>query len=104
MANDDIKLDWTSTEAQGPSPSGRYRQSWAQGADWRNFGNHTDVVDPQRHEAMRAAQAAEEETDRRERFAIRYALAATRPPKFLSTDEAMSRNKGFIVMNYTLIP
>lgn len=78
----------------------QYRQSWAPGADWQNFENHTDVVDPQRHEAKLEREAAAAEVERVTRFERRFQAAAQRPPKFISTDEAISRRVGFIIMNY----
>jgi hypothetical protein len=78
----------------------QYRQALATGADWRNFENHTDVVDPQRREAALRHIAAEAEKQRREDFERYYQRAAKRPPKFISTDEAIGQRTGFIVMNY----
>jgi len=71
----------------------QYRQSWAEGADWQNFDNHRDVVDPQRREAAFKAR-------RQERFQQAFKEASKRPPKLISTDDAIQRNVGFIVMDY----
>jgi hypothetical protein len=71
----------------------QYRQSWAKGADWQNFENHVDVIDPQRVDAAREARY-------HQRFQEAFQEAAQRAPKHLSTDEAMRRNVGFIVMDY----
>jgi hypothetical protein len=78
----------------------QYRQSWAPGADWQNFENHTDVVDPRKHEAKLEREAATAEAERVARFERHFRAASKRPPKFLSTEETMSRRVGFIVMNY----
>jgi hypothetical protein len=71
----------------------QYRQSFAPGANWQNSENHTDVIDPQRVKAAR-------EACYQQRFQEAFQEAAKRAPKHLSTDEAMSRNVGFIVMDY----
>ena len=78
----------------------QYRQSWAQGADWKNFENHTDVVDPQRHETAIALKAAADEQQRGTCFEARYQRAAQRPPKYISSEETLRRDTGFIVMDY----
>jgi hypothetical protein len=77
----------------------QYRQSFAQGANWQNFENHTDVVDPQHHDAKLARDAAAGEERLREHYKRQHLEAAKRPPNFISTDEASRRNVGFIVMN-----
>jgi hypothetical protein len=71
----------------------QYRQSFAPGADWQNFENHREVVDPQR--ATAASQARYQE-----RFQQAFEEAAKRAPKYISDDEAIRSNVGFIVMDY----
>jgi hypothetical protein len=75
---------------QPPNPDGRYI--------WENLlsDNGRDIVDPQRYEAARERRAAKAESI----LNAKPKRPVSAMPKFISTQDAINRRVGFIVMDY----